>query len=189
MHTRIRTAPHLVSDFIDATETTSPRSHRSMPRVGFYPRKGGVLAHRILDRATESEQLHRVPLEGYARDELQSVIATLDVYLDPGHHPGRDRLPREAALQGAVTLTSRRGAAAYWGDVPLNDEFKWSPGEHEVEAAARVLVRTLRDLDAAREAQEPYRRWVREAPQRFRSEVSNALQSSMPWADASDERS
>ena len=40
-----------------------------------------------------------------------------DRRVDLGHHPGKDRLPREAALAGCVTVVGRAGAAVFADEV------------------------------------------------------------------------
>jgi hypothetical protein len=46
------------------------------------------------------------------------------MYVDFGHHPGMDRIPREAAACGCLVLVGERGSASYFKDVPLTAEYK-----------------------------------------------------------------
>lgn len=46
------------------------------------------------------------------------------LYVDFGRHPGKDRIPREAASCGCMVVTNREGSAAYDGDVPIPNEYK-----------------------------------------------------------------
>ena len=63
------------------------------------------------------------------REQLLETFQTSMLYIDFGNHPGKDRLPREAALNGCCIITGRRGAAK--NDVDINipscykfDEYK-----------------------------------------------------------------
>jgi len=41
------------------------------------------------------------------------------LYVDFGKHPGKDRMPREAAVHGCCIITGRRGAAGNPFDIPI----------------------------------------------------------------------
>lgn len=56
------------------------------------------------------------------------MIETMEkakVYIDFGHHPGKDRIPREAALCGCCVITNRKGSAHNAVDVPIPDSCKF----------------------------------------------------------------
>ncbi len=63
-----------------------------------------------------------VPLENMSKQEVRALMQQSRYYIDFGHHPGKDRLPREAAASGCVVLTLRAGAAQFFDDVPLAQE-------------------------------------------------------------------
>jgi hypothetical protein len=64
------------------------------------------------------------PLQGYGRDELADIFLNSKIYMDFGHHPGKDRLPREAAIHGCCVITGLYGSALNPIDVPINDRYK-----------------------------------------------------------------
>lgn len=47
------------------------------------------------------------------------------VYIDFGNHPGKDRIPREAAISGCIVITGKRGAAAFAEDVCIPETYKF----------------------------------------------------------------
>jgi hypothetical protein len=51
------------------------------------------------------------------------------VYIDFGHHPGRDRIPRESAILGNCVITNWGGAAGFFNDIPVSNQFKSSIAE------------------------------------------------------------
>lgn len=58
----------------------------------------------------------------------EQVMKTMDesmMYIDFGNHPGKDRIPREAALRDCIILTSTNGSAHNELDVPIASEFKF----------------------------------------------------------------
>lgn len=59
----------------------------------------------------------------------QQIIKILDesmVYIDFGNHPGKDRIPREAALRNCIVMTNKSGSAANDIDIPIPAEYKFS---------------------------------------------------------------
>ena len=46
-------------------------------------------------------------------------------------HPGKDRMPREAALLGCCILTSTLGSADFFDDVPIMSEYKFEEDKPE----------------------------------------------------------
>jgi len=64
------------------------------------------------------------PLKGFTRDELSKKLATSKAYIDFGHHPGRDRLPREASILGCCIVTGQLGAAKNTVDISIPSQYK-----------------------------------------------------------------
>ena len=56
------------------------------------------------------------------------------VYIDFGNHPGKDRIPREAAISGCCIITGKRGSAKYKDDVYIEDEFKFNDSEENIDS-------------------------------------------------------
>lgn len=60
-----------------------------------------------------AQDLRWVPLIGMTTEEMRSCMSKSKVYIDFGNHPGKDRIPREAAISGCIVITGKRGAAAF----------------------------------------------------------------------------
>lgn len=69
------------------------------------------------------DSLDFIPLSGLSRKEMAEQLKRAELFLDLGHFPGKDRLPREAILLGCPVLLAKRGAARYAKDFPLENEF------------------------------------------------------------------
>ena len=65
-------------------------------------------------------------ISGLSRFRLGKLLARTKVFIDFGSHPGKDRLPREAAINGNVILTSSFGASSNHIDVPISTKYKVS---------------------------------------------------------------
>lgn len=145
--------------------------------VAYNPAKGlerTELVLRALGRSVRPPQV--IALRGMDRDQLRTVLSQTKVYIDFGGHPGKDRLPREAAALGACVVTNRRGAAANDIDVPIPREFKIDdrkPG-FERRAAAKV-GQILADFSRHSAMFDGYRRTIASESSQFTADVAAAF--------------
>ncbi|WP_347990386.1 hypothetical protein [Methylomonas sp. AM2-LC] len=87
----------------------------------FNPNKGAKITEKL--KSTFPNLLFK-PLQGYNREELAEIFLSSKIYIDFGHHPGKDRLPREAAIHGCCVITGLYGSAANPIDLPISNEYK-----------------------------------------------------------------
>lgn len=114
-----------LSDFLNPSflKEASVQSEQRENIVLFNPAKGANLTRKIRDHAPE---ITFIPIVNLTRDEVSKLLKRAKIYIDFGHHPGKDRIPREAAISGCCILVGRRGSAANNVDIPIPDEFKFS---------------------------------------------------------------
>ena len=89
--------------------------------VSYNPAKGSDRTAQIMNLNPDIEF---VPITGMTEDQIIELLKQSKVYIDFGHHPGKDRIPREAAHLGNCIITNKDGAAKFYGDIPINDEYK-----------------------------------------------------------------
>lgn len=117
------------------------------------------------------------PLEGMTYREVCEALASAQLYVEVGHLPGRDRLPREAALVGTPTIMLARGAGYCWRDFPIGERYRIPYTENWAYRMSDVIRETLADTRAIQTAQEEFREWVREEPRRYAAALDAWLQS------------
>jgi hypothetical protein len=112
---------------------TSPLNHRFRDQafrptlanrnrdVLFNPVKNGHIYDYLKPLLPE---VKLVPIQGMTTGEIVERLRAAKIYLDLGTHPGRDRLPREAATQGCCITVSNTGAAAVYEDYPFSENYK-----------------------------------------------------------------
>lgn len=144
--------------------TTVFSDHGSTRRwaVAYNPTKGNDLAAKF---AEENPEVEMVPISKMTTGEIVDLLNGVEVYVDFGHHPGKDRLPREAAACGAVVFVRDAGAASNDVDVPIPSEFKF----RDV-GALSVLVDSVQ-YRAAHQRQDGYRRTIRAERDTFDTQV------------------
>jgi hypothetical protein len=115
-----------------------------------------------------------VAVEGLNRSEVRRVFAEAKVFIDFGEHPGKDRMPREAAALGCCVLTNRRGSAANGVDVPIPDEFKINdrkPARRFEWRAATKIWDLIEDYERQAPRFDAYREMIAGEPAQFTEDV------------------
>jgi len=90
------------------------------PLVSFFPAKGRVLANSFFEQAHD---LPSVAIENMSPQQVSDMLRQTSVYIDFGHHPGKDRVPREAAVSGNIVFIHSKGAGCHFLDYPLDQFF------------------------------------------------------------------
>lgn len=172
---RIDTNPSLLSDYTQTTEfarASSQISYRGRT-VAYNPAKGRELLEKVI--AASPKDIEWRPIQGYSRGEVIDLLQETSLYLDLGHHPGKDRMPREAALAGAVTIVLRRGAGAYYHDVPIPWEHKISIGNNSVNHAVQCIGRVFENVPEAATKQQAYVQKILSERIQFEAEVRDVF--------------
>lgn len=126
-----------VSDYINPSfkDSNSDRSDVIL----FNPAKADIFTHILIDYGQDKYGLIFRPIHNLTQQEVIDLMCHSKVYVDFGNHPGKDRLPREAAMCGCCVVVGRKGSVNY-GDVLIPEQFKF---EREYPNIA-VIAQTLR---------------------------------------------
>jgi hypothetical protein len=89
--------------------------------VCYNPAKGLDITENIIYR---NNDIIFVPIYRMTRQEIIKLLKISKVYIDFGNHPGRDRIPREAAYLGNIVITNNKGSAYYYNDMPVQQKYK-----------------------------------------------------------------
>lgn len=163
----------MLSDFTDPDFTKQPSNLGERKRqVLFNPRKGGEAAHQLQKCLPDWEFL---PLLNYSKSQLRQLMVQSRYYIDFGHHPGKDRLPREAAASGCLVLTRNAGAAHFFRDVPLQAHYKFMAAEVESGQLAQRLLQFDLQYEQHWNAQSRYRATILREREIFEMEVAIAF--------------
>ena len=113
-------------DFITAyaDEWAALRAAQRGRTVAYFPAKGAELAARFRASAEQfGVELDFIEIANMSKAQVREALSRAAVYIDFGHHPGKDRVPREAAITGAVVMLHDTGAARYFDDQPLETDY------------------------------------------------------------------
>lgn len=113
-------------------------------------------------------------LKGFNRAQLSEKLSAAKLYIDFGHHPGRDRMPREAAMHGCCIITGRLGAAKNDIDLPIQPQYKLDSYANDFFAKFGVLIKDIfGNFSQHYSAFDEYRDLIKNEPQRFKEQLKN----------------
>lgn len=168
-----RLGDKLADDYLSALAKPPATARKDL--LVFNPAKGFSRTEQIFYALTKS--LRRAPqviaLKDKSRDEIRNILSQAKLYIDFGEHPGKDRLPREAAALGCCVLTNRRGAAANPVDLPIPDDCKINDRKPGWERrAVGKIHKLIDDYDQQRFRFDDYRAQIAAEPARFDADVA-----------------
>jgi len=121
----------------------------------------------VTPNVCESRGIPSIGIAGMSREQVNETLRTCKVYVDFGYHPGKDRMPREAAMHGCVVVTNKSGSAAYWEDVPIEEKVTLERDLHDLIPDIFVNYRHYFDKQAH------YREVIRSEEKVFAINVKN----------------
>ncbi|MDB5448056.1 MAG: hypothetical protein JWQ97_3373 [Phenylobacterium sp.] len=116
------------------------KSPSPQPTASYNMRKGADDAQRFF---SENPTFDGLGLRDFTKPQLRKIFSERLIYVDFGRLPGKDRLPREAALCGSVVFVHRQGAGAVYDDFPVPDFFKFDLADIESGELRRRLDRVV----------------------------------------------
>lgn len=92
-----------------------------------------------------ASHLKFIPIRNMSKEEFTSLLKRAKVYVDFGNHPGRDRLPREAAWLKCCVITNRRGGARLEDDLSIPEEYKYDDDIENIPMIVKKIESCLFD--------------------------------------------
>jgi hypothetical protein len=137
--------------------------------VLYTPVKG---AQHFIDRLMRADpSIQWLPLTGMIRKLHAQTMRQGKVYVDFGRHPGKDRQPREAVVNGCCVLVGQAGAARFQADVPIPDSYKFDLERLESERILETIRDCLFAYETRRRDFAAYSDFVRDDEHRFEEEI------------------
>ncbi len=116
-----------------------------------------------------------LPLQGLNEEEMIVRMQAAKVYVDFGNHPGKDRIPKEAASCGCCVITNKKGSAAFYEDVPIPDEYKFDDVHNSYDRIAALLQDICGNYEVHVQEFEVYRQFIAGEKAQFENDVQNML--------------
>lgn len=136
----------MVGDYMNDTFMYQQYNGIKKNIVAFNPRKDKKTMNICV-----SNQFDFVPIVNMAPFQIAHVLKTCKVYVDLGHHPGADRLPKEAAACGCVVITNKQGSANFFDDVPIEQK------SEDLDEIAKMIKDAFENYEQNYVSQKEYR--------------------------------
>jgi len=136
--------------------------------VAFNPKKGFSFTKKIISSAKD---IKFVPLINMSREEVVKTLQKAKVYIDFGNHPGKDRIPREAAILGCCVITGKRGSAGFFEDAPIPNEYKLEDREENILKIIDKIKDCLENYEERYKDFDYYREVIKNEPQKFMEDL------------------
>lgn len=169
---RFQVEGQMLSDFLaeeywqESPNTVAGR--RNM--VVYNPLKGARFTQKVKAALPDVQWL---ALENMTRAQVREALESAKVYIDFGTHPGKDRIPREAAMSGCVVIVGLRGSARFEADIAIAGDYKYEVGRQSVAAIAERIRQVMGDYDRHYQAQRGYRQSIQAEPELFKQQVAS----------------
>jgi len=134
----------------------------------YNPKKGIEFTKKIINN---SKNIKFVPIENMTREEVATLLSRAKVYIDFGNHPGKDRIPREAAISGCCIITNKQGSAKYYEDVMINDRFKFDDIDNNIPNIIKKIQDCINNYNDNISKFDKYRKKIKQEQSYFISDI------------------
>jgi len=117
--------------------------------VTFNPKKEFEYTEQVIRYCLkrESFDISFVPLMNLSYDEIAHIYASAKLHIDFGPFPGREYIPREAAINDMCVITGKRGASKYHEDVPVPEKYKFEAKSENIPEIAKTIKDCVYNYD------------------------------------------
>jgi len=158
-----------VTDYLNDEYMTADLSKPRKRQILYNPKKGLEVTKRIM---AELPNEKFIPIVNMTVSEIKSLMEESMLYIDFGNHPGKDRIPREAAMCGCCVITNTEGSAAYYEDVSIPYDYRRYMGaDVSLKLAVGRIKFTLNNYAFCFEDFDVYRETIRREKTQFKEGV------------------
>ena len=157
---------YLNSAFIESNKDITFKGRKD--NILFNPKKGFDVTRELMKRLP---YFNWIPIQGMTPAQICDLMRESKLYIDFGNHPGKDRLPREAAICGCCIITGKRGAAANNTDIMIPEKYKFD--DHRYDLIAEGIKSILSSYEEIASDFNSYREKIINEEAVFNEEIKN----------------
>ncbi|MEM4589268.1 MAG: hypothetical protein QXL73_04645 [Thermoplasmata archaeon] len=136
--------------------------------IVYNPRKGYKFTSKLI-KQLKDYNFKLKAIENMNREEVLETLKKAKVYIDFGNHPGKDRLPREAAMMGCCIIVGKKGSAKF-NDVPIPAKFKLDT--NETSTIIKSIIDCVENYNKNFQKFKDYRKKIKEEPLKFKKDLA-----------------
>lgn len=158
-----------LSDFLNSAFLQKEISKDERDNVILYnPKKGFEITKELISFMPEYSW---IALENLTPVEMKNLMEKSKIYVDFGNHPGKDRIPREASINGCIVITNKKGSAKNYSDVSIDDIYKFENPIEEKEDFEKLVKNIYTDFDSHFVNFDFYKNKIRQEEKLFEKEL------------------
>ena len=142
--------------------------------VLYNPRKGFEYSRSIIEYCS-SLPIEFIGINDMTPEKIKQLAQLSKCYIDFGHHPGKDRLPREMCISGCSIIVGNVGSASVYEDVPIESYRKIDINNffENLVNIKNLIINDLENYENSFNELLNYRNIIRNEKQIFTNEISN----------------
>lgn len=140
--------------------------------VAYNPKKGIKFTKQLINAFSD---IKFIPIENMSRKEVVELLQKAKVYIDFGFHPGKDRIPREAAILKCCVITNKKGSANFFEDLPIKDEYKFIDIESSIDKIGNQINSCFNEYNKKIKDFEEYICEIMEQEKKFNLEIDELI--------------
>jgi len=157
-----------LTDYLNKEYFLNKKKFKKENKVLYFPKKGFEITSKIIEAGSH---LNWVPIKNMTPKEVSNLMARSKVYIDFGEHPGKDRVPREAAINGCCIIVGLRGAACFYQDVPIPLEYKFKVNPLDTKKIIKKIEDCIENYEERIKNFEIYQNIIKMNEKQFEIEV------------------
>ena len=130
-------------------------------------------SNKFMDFLMRKSNFKFVPLINLTNEGIIDTLKKSKIYMDIGSHPGKDRLPREAALLGNCIITNKKGSAGNPKDLSIPSEFKFKENFKNLDKINNKIKQIFDDYDNEIEKFKDYLNSISNEENNFKNQIRN----------------
>lgn len=160
-----------LSDYLNQDFLTIQTDYSLKENIVVYnPKKGYEFTRELIEQA---KHIKFIAIQNMTRDEVVSLLQKAKVYIDFGNHPGKDRIPREAAILGCCIITNRQGSANFSADVPIPKTYKFEEKPENISDILKKIDYCFANFTSSVAEFTQYRKLIKNEPKIFIEDIKN----------------
>lgn len=160
----------MLTDYLATEHLCEKIPYLNRSNIIAYNPKKGVKKTELLIKAYP--EIKFVPIRGMTKAQVNELLSTAKIYIDFGLHPGKDRLPREAAMAGCCIITGLSGSAGNNEDISIPRKYKLNDNNQSFIKEFGLLAKSIfSDFEENSNQFKKYRKLIREEPSLFKKQV------------------
>lgn len=140
--------------------------------IAYNPKKGFEITKKLIE---STPHFKWVAIENMTPIQVKDLLYKSKVYVDFGNHPGKDRIPREAAVCGCIVITNKEGSANYFEDVSIDEKYKFDDILNKIEIFTKIIEDIFNNNSVHVENFKSYRESIINEEIKFDSDLNNII--------------